>query len=81
MIGAIGSQSDAMEKLMMRYKLSADYSQRQIELLEQEAAAAEEPLKPNANTGTWTRTASRWTPTVRASAPVGSLDRYVLDTR
>lgn len=34
-------QADAMDKMLMRYKLSSDYSEGQIELLEREAAAAE----------------------------------------
>lgn len=39
--GAIATHNDAMERLMMNYKLSADYTTRQIQLLEEEAAAAE----------------------------------------
>ena len=38
---AMRAQEDAMDRLNMRYKLSADYSERQIALLEREAAAAE----------------------------------------
>ena len=38
---AMQAQEDAMDKLNMRYQLSADYSERQIALLEREAAAAE----------------------------------------
>lgn len=40
-VTATNAHSDAMEKLLMRYKLSADYSEAQIALLEREAAAAE----------------------------------------
>lgn len=38
---AVIGHSDAMEKLLMQYTLSADYSERQIAMLEREAAAAE----------------------------------------
>jgi tape measure domain-containing protein len=38
---AVSANSDAMDELMMKYKLSADYSERQIALLERETAAAE----------------------------------------
>lgn len=38
---ATNSQTDAMDKLLMKYTMSADYSERQIALLEREAAAAE----------------------------------------
>jgi TP901 family phage tail tape measure protein len=38
---AIQAQQDAMDKLMMKYTMSADYTERQIKLLEREAAAAE----------------------------------------
>lgn len=38
---ATNAHSDALEKLNMQYKLSADYSEAQIALLEKEAAAAE----------------------------------------
>ncbi|MGP1680854.1 MAG: tape measure protein [Giesbergeria sp.] len=38
---ATNKQSDAMEKILMKYTMSAKYSERQIELLEMEAAAAE----------------------------------------
>jgi hypothetical protein len=38
---ALADQSDAMAKLMMSYTMSANYSERQIALLEREAAAAE----------------------------------------
>lgn len=38
---AIQAQADAMDKLMMKYTMSADYTERQIKLLEREAAAAE----------------------------------------
>lgn len=38
---AIQAQTDAMDKLMMKYTMSADYTERQIKLLEREAAAAE----------------------------------------
>lgn len=38
---ALGEQEEAMDRIMMKYKLSADYSERQIALLEREAAAAE----------------------------------------
>jgi hypothetical protein len=37
----LADQSDAMAKLMMSYTMSANYSERQIALLEREAAAAE----------------------------------------
>lgn len=38
---AIQAHEDAMDKLLMKYTLSADYTERQIALLEREAAAAE----------------------------------------
>lgn len=38
---AIQAQEEAMDRILMRYKLSADYTERQIALLEREAAAAE----------------------------------------
>lgn len=38
---AINSNSDALDQLNMRYTLSANYTERQIALLEQEAAATE----------------------------------------
>lgn len=38
---AIEAQQDAMAKLLMSYTMSANYSERQIALLEREAAAAE----------------------------------------
>lgn len=38
---ALGEHEEAMDRIMMKYKLSADYSERQIALLEREAAAAE----------------------------------------
>lgn len=38
---ATQAQTDAMDKIEMRYKNSADYTERQIALLEREAAAAE----------------------------------------
>lgn len=38
---ATNAHSEALEKLNMRYKLSADYSEAQIALLEKESAAAE----------------------------------------
>lgn len=38
---AIKAQEDAMDRLMMKYTLSADYTERQIALLEREAAAHE----------------------------------------
>lgn len=38
---AIEAQQDAMAKLLLNYTMSADYSERQIALLEREAAAAE----------------------------------------
>ncbi len=38
---AIEAQQDAMDKLMMKYTMSAKYTERQIALLEREAAAAE----------------------------------------
>ena len=38
---AIQAQEDAMDRILMRYKLSAEYTERQIGLLEREAAAAE----------------------------------------
>ena len=38
---AIQANTDAMDELNMRYKLSADYTERQIALLERQAAAAE----------------------------------------
>jgi hypothetical protein len=41
---ATNAQADAMDKLEMRYKLSADYTERQIALLEREAAAAEKAI-------------------------------------
>lgn len=40
-VHAVQANDDALEKLNMRYKQSADYSDRQIALLEKEAAAAE----------------------------------------
>ena len=79
-IGAIGSQSDAMEKLMMRYKLSADYSQRQIELLEQEAAAAEKAAE--AKRKYWNVDKDGFTLDANGQRMQQSVptDRYVLDT-
>lgn len=38
---AIQAHEDAMDKLLMKYTMSADYTERQIALLEREAAAAE----------------------------------------
>ncbi|MBX9836051.1 MAG: hypothetical protein K2X65_07730, partial [Burkholderiaceae bacterium] len=38
---AMRAQEEAMDRLMMKYTMSADYSERQIALLEREAAAAE----------------------------------------
>lgn len=38
---ALEAQQEAMDKLLMKYTLSADYTERQIKLLEREAAAAE----------------------------------------
>ncbi len=38
---AVQAQNDAMDKLMLQYTMSADYTERQIALLEREAAAAE----------------------------------------
>jgi len=38
---AIQANADALEEINMRYKLTADYTERQIALLEREAAAAE----------------------------------------
>jgi TP901 family phage tail tape measure protein len=38
---AIQANSDALEEINMRYRLTADYTERQIALLEREAAAAE----------------------------------------
>ncbi len=38
---AIQAQEDAMDRLLMKYTMSAKYSERQIALLEREAAAAE----------------------------------------
>lgn len=41
---ATNAQTDAMDRLEIRYKLSADYTERQIALLEREAAAAEKAV-------------------------------------
>jgi hypothetical protein len=41
---ATNAQTDAMDKLEMRYKLSANYTERQIALLEREAVAAEKAV-------------------------------------
>lgn len=38
---AIQAHEDAMDRILMKHKLSADYTERQIALLEREAAAAE----------------------------------------
>lgn len=38
---AIRAHEDAMDRILMKHKLSADYTERQIALLEREAAAAE----------------------------------------
>lgn len=38
---AIQAHEDAMDKLLMKYTMTADYTERQIKLLEREAAAAE----------------------------------------
>lgn len=38
---AIEAQNDALDKLAMKYTMTADYTERQIKLLEREAAAAE----------------------------------------
>lgn len=38
---AIQAHEDAMDKLLMKYTMTADYTERQIALLEREAAAAE----------------------------------------
>ena len=38
---AIRAHEDAMDRIIMKHKLSADYTERQIALLEREAAAAE----------------------------------------
>jgi TP901 family phage tail tape measure protein len=38
---AIQAHEDAMDRILMKHKLSADYTERQIRLLEREAAAAE----------------------------------------
>lgn len=38
---ALANQSDAMAEMLMQYTMSADYTERQIALLEREAAAAE----------------------------------------
>lgn len=38
---AVQAQEDAMDRLLMKYTMSADYTERQIKLLEREAAAAE----------------------------------------
>lgn len=38
---AVQAHEDAMDKLLMKYTMTADYTERQIKLLEREAAAAE----------------------------------------
>ena len=37
-VSATDEHSDAMERLLMKYKLSADYSKRQVEMLQEEVA-------------------------------------------
>ncbi len=38
---AVQAQEEAMDRILMKYTMTADYTERQIELLEREAAAAE----------------------------------------
>ena len=73
-------QADAMDKMLMRYKLSADYSEGQIALLEHEAAAAEraaEAYRKKWNVDKDGFTLDKNGQRMQQSAPT---ERYVYDT-
>ena len=79
-VQATNAHSDALEKLNMQYKLSADYSEAQIALLEKEAAAAEraaEAYRKKWNIDKDSFTLDKNGQRMQQSVPTG---RYVYDT-
>lgn len=77
---AIRKHSDEMERMLMQYKLSADYTERQIELLEREADAAERAAE--AKRKYWNVDKDGFTKDNEGNRMQMSMpyERYVLDT-
>lgn len=77
---AVNANSDAMDKLLMRYKLSADYTPKQIALLEAETAALERAAE--AKRKYWNVDKDGFTLDANGQRMQQSVptDRYVLDT-